>query len=311
MDIQTAITRCIDDLGLAPNTIKTYKHGLDAFLIYLRGLSPNPLDESSPSTLLKMEHFIYFLPWLNRNYSKQTSKVYGAAGTALLEWLVVDGQLEPTYQESIRYRNSVKRSHRRHEDRLPRWPQRDDVTRMLETVKIYNEKSPIKERNIALLETLASTGCRISEVLNLNIEDIDTTSRSAIVTGKGSKERRVFFSQSAIDALSTYWEARKSSMPTDPAFARHDKGAGKKRMKRITSATARTVVSQIAMVAGIDPTKFSPHYFRHAFAIRVLAETDNLALVQDLLGHANPNSTRVYAKIYPEDLRAVHNKIFG
>lgn len=216
-----------------------------------------------------------------------------------------------TYQETVRYQNAVKRSHRRHEDRLPRWPQRDDVDLMLKAVREHNEKSPIKERNIALLEMLASSGCRISEVLNLDIKDIDLVNRSAVVTGKGSKDRRVFFSQAAIDALVAYWEIRKSSMPTDPAFARHDKGAGKKRMKRINTVTARNVVREIAMIAGIDPTKFSPHYFRHAFAIRVLAETDNLALVQDLLGHASPNSTRVYAKIYPEDMRAMHNKIFG
>ena len=61
-------------------------------------------------------------------------------------------------------------------------------------------------------------------------------------------------------------------------------------------------------IAGID--KFTPHYFRHAFAIRMLSETGNLALVQDLLGHADPAATRVYAKIYPEDLRDAHHKIF-
>ena len=64
------------------------------------------------------------------------------------------------------------------------------------------------------------------------------------------------------------------------------------------------------MIAGIDKGKFTPHYFRHAFAINMLRETGNLALVQDLLGHANPQSTRVYAKIYPDELRDAHHKVY-
>lgn len=64
-------------------------------------------------------------------------------------------------------------------------------------------------------------------------------------------------------------------------------------------------------LAGIDPSKFSPHYFRHAFAIHILSETGNLALAQDLLGHSDPKSTRVYAKIRADDLQKAHKKIFG
>jgi site-specific recombinase XerD len=180
---------------------------------------------------------------------------------------------------------------------------------MLKAVKLYAEESPRKERNIALIEVLASSGCRISEVINLNVQDIDRVNRTAIVTGKGSKQRRAWFSQSAMDALETYWKERGSTMATDPVFLRHDKGTGSK-VQRMSPTTARNVVKQIAMVAGIDPNKFSPHYFRHAFAIRVLSETHDLALTQDLLGHADPAATRVYAKIYSEDMQRAHRDIF-
>jgi len=91
-------------------------------------------------------------------------------------------------------------------------------------------------------------------------------------------------------------------------FCRHDKGAGVK-AKPITTTTIRDIVKVISNIAGVKP--FSPHYFRHAFAIRMLQETGNLALVQDLLGHDDPGSTRVYAKIYQDDLKKNYRKVFG
>ena len=100
-----------------------------------------------------------------------------------------------------------------------------------------------------------------------------------------------------------YWRVRESNMATDPIFFAHDKGSNGRDTKRMSPTTARKIVKSISIIAGIDPTKFSPHYFRHAFAIRVLAENHDLAITQDLLGHEDPKSTRVYAKIESEDLQ--------
>jgi site-specific recombinase XerD len=143
----------------------------------------------------------------------------------------------------------------------------------------------------------------------LKVKDIDMASRSAIVTGKGSKERRVYLSSKAIEALQKYWAARRNSDPSAPVFARHDRGAGRK-TKPITTATVRDIVEDVVMVAGLERGSFTPHYFRHAFAIKMLHETHDLALVQDLLGHASPVATRVYAKIYPDELQERHREVF-
>lgn len=308
MDIQTAFSHCIADLGLAKNTARTYQNGLNCFATYLKEQNISPAD---PVGELDIDHFIYFLPWLNESYAKQTAGVYGAATKALLDWMVIEKYLEPSYSDGVRLKKAFLRSHKRHEDKLPREPKETDVPRMLEAVRAHQDFTPKRERDIALIEVLIATGCRISELIALNIEDIDFESKSAIVTGKGSKERRVFFSAVALEALREYWTARKSSMVTDPVFGRHDKGAGKKRIKRMTTATARNIVNEIAIIAGIDTSKISPHYFRHDFAIRVLEKTGNLALAQDLLGHKDPKSTRVYAKIRAKDLQAKHQEIFG
>lgn len=307
MNIQTAISRCIEDLALANNTARVYKNGLDRFVEYL---SSQKITVDQSADVLEVGNFISFMSWLNGRYSKQTTGVYNASAKALLDYLVIENVIQISYADGIRFKKASVRSNRRHEDKLPRWPQKDDVSKMLEAAKRQNADTPIKERDIALVELLASSGCRINEIIQLNVQDIDLDNRSVIVTGKGSKERKVFFSQAAALALVNYWDARKSKMATDPIFGRHDRGAGHKRIKRMTTTTARNIVNTIAQIAGIDPTKFSPHYFRHAFAIRVLNETGNLALAQDLLGHDDPKSTRTYAKIDPEDLRDAHHSIF-
>lgn len=310
MNIENAMNECLADLSLAYNTEMTYRKGISKFLEYIGkkyGVTP-----AYDVGVLNIEYFITFPAWLDKAYSKQTCGVYTAAARAFFDYLIISKSIpEPSHYDVLRYKKATTRSHKRHEDRLPRFPNRTDVPKILEAARILCEESPRKERNIALLEFLASSGCRISEVTALNIQDIDMANRTTVVTGKGSKERRVWFSQSAAEAMLEYWKARGSNMPTDPAFGRHDKGAGRKRVKRMTPTTARRIVKEIATLAGIDPSKFSPHYFRHAFAIRVLSETGNLALVQDLMGHASPQSTRVYAKIYSDDMQAAHRKIFG
>jgi site-specific recombinase XerD len=307
MDIQKAIDECIADLSLATNTERTYRNGLKKFVDYLQTKKIETLDDVNTITV---DHFIFFLPWMDKNFSKQTNGVYGAAAKAFMDYLVITNHLTLSYLDTLRYKKAALRSHRRHEDKLPRFPKKDDVEKMLHAVHNQIEVSPIKERNTALIEFLASSGCRISEVIALNVADIDFINRSTVVTGKGNKERRVFFSPSAADAMQGYWNARGSVMAKDPAFARHDRGAGHKYIKRMTGTTARRIVKDIAVLADVDPTKFSPHYFRHAFAIRVLSETGNLALTQDLLGHKDPKSTRVYAKIHSEDLQEAHHQIF-
>lgn len=307
MDIKTAIKHCIDDLSLANNTKLAYGKGLKKFSHFL---AEEGLEITDDASKVNMDHFIYFLPWLDRKYPKQTVGLYGAASKAFLDWMTIARLIEPTYLDSVRYTKSFKRSHKRRDDRLPRFPNKTDVPDMLKTVRLYEDSSPAKERNIALIEVLASSGCRISEVINLNIKDINRVDRTCIVTGKGSKQRRVWFSTSAMEALETYWKESGLSMANDPVFCAHDKGVSGRKTKRMTPTTARNVVKQIAILAGIDPNKFSPHYFRHAFAIRVLSETHDLALTQDLLGHADPAATRVYAKIHSEDLQKAHRELF-
>jgi site-specific recombinase XerD len=307
MNIHEAIEQCLISANAirAKNTARAYNNGLVTLEAYLETrLSPYP----APLEQLSIEHLVLYPEWLAaQGYAKKTISTYIAGVVFFIRWLVLRDYLKPTYSESIKIQEAMQIVRSKRETRLPRFPARDAADKMIEAVRVMSEESPRKERNIALILFLASTGCRNNEIVQLRVKDLDMQDCSTVVIGKASKERRVWFSQSAANALGLYWRARGWSNGNDPVFARHDRGVGEKH-KPITTSTTRTIVDNVSAIAGIE--EFTPHYFRHAFAIKMLAETHDLALVQDLLGHTNPAATRVYAKIYPEDLQRAHRDVF-
>lgn len=308
MNIKQATDLFIEDIGnrKAQGTKLGYRNGIRVLLEHMR---EKKVDLSSPIQKFSMEYAILLPSFLGKmGYSKKTTNLYTSGVRSFINWLVVQGHINPTPQEWLRLKQSFLEANSKREKRLPRWPEKEDVEKMLKAVRIMKEHSPRLERNIAIVEFLACTGCRNAEICGLNIEKVNIHERSAIVLGKGNKERRVFLSDTALQALNNYWKARGNSEPKNPVFSRHDKGAGKK-VKRITMTSIRDIIKVVMDIAGID--KFSPHYFRHAFAIKMLRETGNLAMVQDLMGHDDPASTRVYAKIYPDELQAAHRKVYG
>jgi len=299
--IHEAIQRCneIVQYDRSRSTAKAYKNSLDLFEEMI-----------GKNTEISMEHFIGYPAYLlKKGYSKSTIGVYLAAARYFLDWLVIEGYIMPGYEEMLRLKKAESGARRRRNAPMPRTPRKGDAEKMIQAVQEIEERSPRLERDIALIEFLSSTGCRNNEAAQLMIDGVDMAERSAVVVGKGSKERKVYFSASAAKALEVYWAARGYAEKMQPVFARHDKAAGK-RVEKITTTSVRSIVAQVAERAGLGKGTFTPHYFRHAYAIKMLRETNNLAMVQDLLGHSTPNSTRVYAKIYPDELREAYQKAF-
>jgi site-specific recombinase XerD len=291
----------------AVNTARSYKN---AFKVLTQFFSDQNIDPDQSIDSVTMEYFIKFPGWLaQNNYSKRTIGVYLSGAKFFLDWLVIRGTLKPDYSETIRYQMAIKQINRKRESRLPRTPEKGAVERIVDVLNQLNLPSPRRERNIALILFLMTTGCRNNEVVQLRIKDIDLQAHTAVVVGKGNKERKVFFNSGTADALELYWKVRGYTDKKHPAFARHDKGTGK-RISKITTTSVRKIVDEVSGLAGLSKGTFTPHYFRHAFAIKMLHETHDLALVQDLLGHASPTSTRVYAKIYPEELENAHRKVW-
>jgi len=135
------------------------------------------------------------------------------------------------------------------------------------------------------------------------------------VTGKGGKQRLVFFTDPAWRAIHTYLEARTDGASGRgvaglPLFARHDSRA-RNRPLPLTTQSVRDVVWELARRAGADELGLTPHRFRAWFATHMVAETGDLAATQDLLGHESADTTRVYTKVAAQRLADVHRRAFG
>jgi integrase len=159
-------------------------------------------------------------------------------------------------------------------------------------------------RDRALILTLFSTGMRREEAARLDRADVDDGwSNQAIIRGKGDKERVVFFSDEALEALRDYFDARKDQYV--PAFIRHDRARGRPRGRganyRLSPLSVWKTVKKISLLADVPATT---HDFRHAKATVLLNQGAKLSEVQDILGHASPETTKkIYAHYEVQHLR--------
>ncbi len=161
---------------------------------------------------------------------------------------------------------------------------------------------PLALRNRALLELLYSTGSRISEAVGLDVDDIDTHARSALLRGKGGKQRLVPVGRPAVQALDAYLVRGR------PDLARRGRGTAaiflNARGGRLSRQSAWQVLQDAAQRAGIT-SGVSPHMLRHSFATHLLEGGADVRVVQELLGHASVTTTQIYTLVTVHALREV------
>jgi integrase/recombinase XerD len=161
---------------------------------------------------------------------------------------------------------------------------------------------PLTLRNRALLELLYSTGSRISEAVGLDVDDIDARARSALLRGKGGKQRLVPVGRPAVAALDAYLVRGR------PELARHGSGTPavflNVRGGRLSRQSAWQVLQDAAERAGIT-ARVSPHTLRHSFATHLLDGGADVRVVQELLGHASVTTTQIYTLVTVHALREV------
>jgi len=187
--------------------------------------------------------------------------------------------------------------------RLPRAMSVDDVARLLDAAGLGDGPVPLRDR--ALLELAYSTGARISEVVGLDVDDLDLDPRtaSARLLGKGSKERVVPVGSFAREAVEAYLVRARPVLASggrgNAAVFLNTRGA------RLSRQTAWAVLRQAARRAGIADD-VSPHTLRHSFATHMLAGGADVRVVQELLGHASVTTTQIYTHVTPDSLREVY-----
>jgi integrase/recombinase XerD len=169
-------------------------------------------------------------------------------------------------------------------------------------VEAPDSSTPLGRRDRAILEVLYGTGCRVSELIDLDLHDVDFETNTAIVTGKGSKQRLVPIGSYAARALGAWLPDRM-----DLRIPGGDSGAIflTTRGNRLSRQTVWRIVKRSGAAVGIAPGDLSPHVLRHSAATHMVEGGADLRTVQELLGHASLSTTQIYTKVSPEHLREV------
>ncbi|MBM3142621.1 MAG: hypothetical protein FJ005_06205 [Chloroflexi bacterium] len=179
----------------------------------------------------------------------------------------------------------------------------EQIDRLLNSPKISNE---VGLRDKAILETLFSTGLRVSELVRLNRDQINLDRKEFGVRGKGDKLRVVFLSDTAAHWLERYLRARKDHFK--PLFIRYSGRVDTKKdgeKMRLTARSVQEIVSKYAKRCGL-PMEVTPHTLRHSFATDLLISGADLRSVQEMLGHESIRTTQIYTHITNRHLKEVH-----
>lgn len=162
-------------------------------------------------------------------------------------------------------------------------------------------------RDRAILELLFSTGLRVSELVKLNIDSINLDKGEFSIRGKGQKDRPVYVSNSANQALHNYLKERKDNYEALFVQASKRKNEEDVTISRLTPRTIQRIVERYRTKAGITK-HVTPHTLRHSFATDLLGNGADLRSVQSLLGHANIATTQIYTHVTDPQLKEIHKK---
>ena len=176
--------------------------------------------------------------------------------------------------------------------KLPKFLEYEEVVRLLNTPPA---NTCLGARDRAILEVLYSTGMRVSELVSLNMDDVDFLSEVIHIRGKGKKERICPIGSSALQSIQNYIEFRNRRMANDSNFDSRVLFANK-HGQRLSTRSVRRKMDKYLVEAGLDPA-ISPHTLRHSFATHMLNNGADLRSVQELLGHQSLSTTQIYTHI--------------
>ena len=253
------------------NTVKTYVSIVKNFLDFVNNEN---IEEINMEDIERYKEYLS----VNKNMSKQTIYITMKALQSFFKFLK---------REDLIKLNTPKRSRK-----LPTYLNEMEMSLIL-------EKSRENLRDHVILMTLAFTGLRVSELVSLNVEDIDFYENIIHVkSGKGDKDRIVVLDSGVLNLIKEYLKGEKRL--TGPVFI-------SKKKVRITTTQIERIVKKYVRMAGINK-KVTPHTFRHTFATTLLRNGADIRFIQQLLGHSSIATTQIYTHVDENALKDVYMK---
>jgi integrase/recombinase XerC len=291
--IRQSIVKYLAELtrrGASRHTLRNYGSDLEQFAAYFEPPgAAAPLFEELDLALLR--------EWLGGLYDHKLSVVTIrrklAAVRAVFKFALREGDIAANPSTRLRT-PKVKQ-------RLPEVMSAEKTNNLLDAVdsgKVV--EMPDKDRDVALLELMYGCGIRVSELVGIDLEDIDLRTGWLRVRGKGNKERQVPVGGRAVEAVNLYL-SKRSAPPAQRALFLNSRGA------RLGDRQVRRLVKLYAILAAGD-SSVHPHSFRHAYATHLLSDGADLRSIQELLGHARLSTTQKYTQVSLKDLQAVYDR---
>lgn len=289
-ELQDFIHFMVVEKGLADNTVKSYERDLESYLHYIQSV----LRLKQYNDITRM-HIIQFLGQLKgEGKSTRTLARHIASIRSFHQFLLREriAERDPTIHIESPQQEKV----------LPKVLSITEVQTMLEAPDLT---TVFGMRDRAMLELLYGTGLRVTELLNLDLDDVHLTIGFVRCVGKGNKERIIPIGSAAIEAVEAYLrnarpKLRKKKYKTNALFLNHHG-------KRMSRQGFWKNVKKIAAEANIKK-ELTPHTFRHSFATHLLENGADLRAVQEMLGHADISTTQIYTHVSKKRLKDMYAK---
>lgn len=293
MQIYRAISTFLSDLevekGSSNHTVTAYRIALEQFAAYFEEM----FEEQPDVTDITDQEIRPFLGWLHdKGLTKRSIRMKLAAVKSMFKYLVRTGVINSNPSRVV--------ASPKMEKKLPSFLQQSEAESLsaaFDTTTVHG----LRDR--ALCELLYGSGLRVSEALQLNVDDIDPRARTVRVLGKRSKERVVPVTRTSVEAITAYRKLRHELLVSadEEALFVGDRGG------RLTPSSAYRIVKR-ALGPITEAQRKSPHVLRHSFATHLLDNGADLKAVSDMLGHASLSTTQVYTHVSVERLKEAYLK---
>ncbi len=280
--------------GAADNTVESYRRDLSQFSDFTTARRRSPEDATQAMV---------------RRFMKSLSEAGMAPSTSARRLSTLRQFFRFLYAERLRTDDpTAGMDNPRQGKRIPKFLSEAEVDDLLGAARMRTGSDGL--RLAALLEILYATGLRVSELVGLPLSALSRDGRLLVVLGKGDKERMVPLSEPAIDAIEAYKIVRDTFIPkkNPPPSVQRWLFPSRAAAGHLTRARLAQLLKEVAIKAGIQPHRVSPHVLRHSFASHLLANGADLRALQQMLGHADIATTQIYTHILDDRLKALVNE---
>lgn len=275
----------LESKSLSDNTVKNYFRDLIDYFIYLKLNDLSPTKSIEPKHIRKMLSFL-----IDKGFSKVSISRKISAIKSYTTFLEKFNYSKNNYSELISIPKKSKS--------LPKVMTKKEVSQLIKHVEMNTKKNL---RDDALIELLYSTGLRVSEVANLKLKDINLKKSEIKILGKGNKERIVIFNNKSKEKIISYLknDKRYISIKTEALFQN-------KFNEALSTRSIQRILKKYLNFSGIN-SKYSTHTLRHTFATHLLEGGADIKVIQQLMGHSSPETTKIYTHVSSSTLKNVYN----